>query len=71
MKKLPEILEKHSDSEIIIVDDQTEVLINAKGLNPAVKTVLIDRGDKNSKVNGIDFKIISLFDIIPILNENT
>lgn len=71
MKELPGILERHNDSEVYIVDDQTEVHINAKSIDPSVKTILIDRKEKLTKVNGIDFRIISLFDIIPILNENT
>ena len=46
LEKLSEVLDKHNDSEVILVDDNLTVLINAKELNKNVKTFLIDRKDE-------------------------
>lgn len=69
LEELPEFLNKHSDCEIVLVDDNIAVLISAKDLDENVKTILIDRANEYEKVNNIDFKINSLFDIIQLLNE--
>lgn len=69
LEKVGEILEKHKDSEIILVDDNVAIMIAAKDINKSVTTVLIDRNDSLSKVNGIDFKIPSLFSLKEILSE--
>jgi len=69
LEKLPEILEKHSDSEIYLVDDNIAVLLKAKDLNVNAKTILVDRLNEFENVNGVDFRLTSLSGIIPILNE--
>ncbi len=70
LEKLPEILEKHNDSKLTIVDDNIAVLVNAKSLNPNVRTILIDRTREFEGVSGVDFRLDSLSDIIPILSDH-
>lgn len=67
IKKLPEVLNKHSDSEIYIVDDRIDIHIESKKLSQDVRTILIKREGDNEDINEIDFRIKSLFDIMPIL----
>lgn len=72
LEKIDEVLERHKDSQVILVDDNLPVLVNAKSINENVTTILIDRDGSQEKANGIDFKLASLFDIMPILNgKNT
>lgn len=69
IKNLSEVIAYHKDSQIFIVDDNLEVLLSVKDIDRNVKTFLIDRENKFSKVNCIDFKTNSLSDIISVLNE--
>lgn len=71
LEELSMFLEKHKDSEIFLVDDNITILVNAKDLNKKVVTILIDRKGREHDINGIDFKINSLSDIMPILNEKS
>jgi hypothetical protein len=71
LEKVSEVIRKHKDSKIYFVDDHADVLVSAKDFDSSVVTLLIDREKRFTKVNGIDFKLDSLFDIIPILNENS
>lgn len=68
LQKLNELITKYIDSKLFFIDDNLTVLINAKDINPNVVTILIDRKNEFEKVNGIDFKLTSLSDIMPILN---
>lgn len=68
IEKLPEVINANSDSKIFLVDDKIDVLVSAKDVNPNVTTILMDRKESLEKVNGIDFKLNSLFDIIAILS---
>jgi FMN phosphatase YigB (HAD superfamily) len=64
------IANKYPDSELFLIDDKLHELIGAK--DSGAKTILVDREGKITDLpNGVDFKVDSLFDIIPILDENT
>ena len=67
IKQLPELIETNSDSQIYIIDDVSEVLLAAKETKSSVVTILIDRDEEHDKVNGIDYKLNNLFDIITVL----
>lgn len=66
-KKLSEVINSNSKSEIYLVDDKIDVLIRAKGINSGLVTILVDRKNEEVKANGIDFKLNSLSDIISVL----
>lgn len=68
-EKVSEVIGRHKDSRLFFVDDHIDVLVSAKEIDSSVVTLLVDREKRLTKVNGIDFKIDSLFDIITILNE--
>jgi len=68
IEHLGEVIKKYKDRQIYLVDDEQNVLSSAKALGLNIKTIMIDR-KKTSHESQADFKIESLSDIIPILNE--
>ena len=68
IKNIPEIIKNHKNDLLFVVDDDVDALKSFKSFKKDVKTILIDRDNNYKKeLNGVDFRIISLFDIISIL----
>lgn len=74
VQQLPNILEKYSDSRIILIDDLPKVLVAAKNLNKDVNTILIKREKKYEETIEIsdykpDFLIKDQSEILRILTD--
>jgi hypothetical protein len=67
IEKLKEVMNKYSEYEIYLVDDNIDVLIEAKKIGLEIFTIQIDREKKFSKNDKIDAKIESLSEITNLL----
>jgi FMN phosphatase YigB (HAD superfamily) len=67
IEKLKEVMSKYSGYKLYLVDDNKDVLIEAKNIGLEIFTIQIDRGSKLAKADEIDVKVENLSDIINFL----